>query len=173
MQDGDQQESKLDTSASRFLDNFAQRISRRGILARLGDLALAALGISLVPNLPLNRTFVAEANVGCDDWRLCGIWGWLCADCCGGNGSLTSCPSCSGGGTTQGSGSWSLCCPSGNDCGSKTITYRDCCGGTDTQAGPCQGTQCQKNINGEQPQWCNNGALGTYRCTIISVGGNC
>lgn len=162
MEAKDPQESRFDLATSRALDNFAQRISRRGILARMGKFALGALGISLLPNLPLDRTFVAEA-FGCDtDWRLCGIYGFLCADCCGGTASLTTCPSC----TTKGFSSWSSCCESEDGCIRRMITYWDCCGGTDTQAASCRGEQCRRNPVA-QPAWCSSGA---YRCTVITQG---
>jgi methylamine dehydrogenase light chain len=169
MEAKDPQESRFDLATSRLLDNFAQRVSRRGILARMGKLALGALGISLLPNLPVDRTFVAEAFTGClTDYRLCGIYGYLCqsgTSCCGGGtGSLTGCPSC----TTKGTSFWSMCCESDDGCTRKMISYWDCCGGTDAQAAGCKGEECFRNT--PQPAWCTSG---TYRCTVISIGASC
>ena len=165
MEDNDMQESQFDLTTSRLLDNVAQRFSRRGVLARLGKLALGALGVSLLPNLPLDRTFVAEAQTGgCTDWRLCGIYGYVCQSCCNGTGSMTSCPSC----TTRGS-FWSSCCETLDGCSSKTVSYYDCCGGTDTETANCRGSHCLNNPEA-QPAWCTSGA---YRCTIAVVGSAC
>lgn len=171
MKQGGAHESKFDIAAGRFLDGFAQRVSRRGILARLGKFALTLLGLTLVPNLPLNRVCVVEAQnpsgASCDsDWRLCGIYGNLCKACCGGSASKTSCPSC----TTRGS-SWSRCCrdPNGN---CKWVSYFDCCGGG-SDAANCKGTWCQGNCGGSEPNWCGGAGGNVYRCTIVSVGGSC
>src|SRR5687768_3090076 len=97
-------ESKLDSSFVKCLNDFAQRMSRRGVIARVGKFVLAAMGISLMPNLPWDRSFTAAAKIGCGDWKLCGICGNLCTSCCGGGG-LFNCPSC----TTKGH-FWAKCC---------------------------------------------------------------
>lgn len=136
-----------------------------GVLARVGKLALGALGVALLPNLPLDRTSVVEAQGGCYDWRLCGIYGNLCANCCGGTASIFTCPSC----TTRGYSSWTSCCPTdGSACVGKMISYWDCCGGLDIEALSCKGQRCENNI--VQPAWCSGGA---YRCTVIVIGADC
>jgi hypothetical protein len=164
-------ETKIDIATGRFLESFSQGISRRGVIARLGQFALSMLGLSLIPTLPLDRTFVADAQtVGCTDWRVCGLCGNLCTDCCGGSGSLTGCPSC----TRRGHYGWTMCCP-GPDCQGRMIEYWDCCGTygtwTDAQAAACTGTSCDRNC--PQDIWCLDpdtlAPLGTYRCTVVVV----
>lgn len=166
MTDNDRSESRLDTVTSRLLDNFAQRVSRRGMLARLGKFALGLTGLSLIPNLPIDRTFTVDADggPGCGDWRTCGMYGSPCKACCDGTGSLTMCPSC----TLVGS-FWSKCCFNPVTCTNKLVRYIDCCGGTHPQVGNCAGPFCTSGT--VQPSWCAGG--GTYRCTRIAVVGDC
>lgn len=175
MEHGDPHESKFDVAAGHLLDSFAQGISRRGILARIGKLALAVMGFSLVPHLPVDRTFVVEAQTtSCDNWKLCGIQGNLCKACCGQNDMLTACPQC-----TRTAASWTKCCP---DTTGKcfTITYTDCCGVTgtdpntqqpysDANAAACKGKFCSNNADVTTAYDCADG----YRCTVISVGSAC
>lgn len=155
----------LDTLSSRFLVGLAQRSSRRGVLARLGKIALGLLGVSVLPNLPLDRIFKVQAQAECNALELCGIWGWLCnsgaSNCCNGGVGSSGCPSC----TSRGYFAWSVCCPSGGQCiDGFYIDYWDCCGGGAGAAG-CTGTKCTNNPV-VQPQWC---AGGDYRCTIAVV----
>ena len=167
------QESLFDDAAARMLDGFAQRVSRRGVLARLGKLALGLMGLTFVPTLPLDRTFIAEAqSVGCGDWQLCGICGRLCASCCGGGGSLTACPSC----TKRGHFGWCKCCL---DCNGRWVMfeYWDCCG-DEAGAADCEGTTCNNNCSPSIIEWCRDPmnpmrSLGTYRCTVIVNRGSC
>jgi hypothetical protein len=163
----DLQESQLDKAATRFLDALGQRMSRRGIIAQMTKIALGALGISLLPNLPLDRAFVAEAT-SCTDWRLCGICGYPCksaSNCCGGGtGSLFACPSC----TTKGT-AWSKCCCNSMTRTSFYVQYYDCCGGSESATAGCRDDHCARDC--PQDIWC--GGAGTYRCTIITVGGEC
>lgn len=162
-------EGRFDDAAARFLDGFAQRLSRRGMLARGGKFALGLMGLSLVPNLPLDRAFVAEAqSPNCGDWRLCGMCGNLCAQgtsCCGGGtgGDLFICPGC-----TVRRSFWSRCCPA-PDCSMRMISYFDCCGGTDVEAAGCVGELCAHDC--PTGVWCG-GSL-TLRCTVIVVGASC
>lgn len=148
----------FDGVVGRALEAFAQRVSRRGLLARLGKAALGLMGLSLIPHLPVNR--IALAQVGCSDWRLCGIGGYLCNNCCSG-GNLETCPNC----LTRGS-SWSSCCTDPSGC-LKMITYYDCCG-SPTNAMDCRGTLC---VNQSEPSWC--GGTGSYGCTVIEEGAAC
>jgi hypothetical protein len=169
-------ENNLDAAATRLLDYFSQRTSRRGIIARIGKLALGYMGLTLIPNLPLDRSFVASAqSVSCSDRILCGLCGNLCNECCGGGGPLYECPSC----TTRGHYGWSKCCPI-DACGNYAMyEYWDCCGTvsgyTDSEAAACKGPKCENNC--PQDVWCLDPVtlevIGVYRCTVIVVGGSC
>lgn len=153
----------IDTAAGKLVDEFAQRISRRGVLARAGKIALGLLGVSLAPNLPLDRIFKVEAQSSCTAASLCGIYGWLCntgsPDCCSGGIAANGCPSC----TTRGS-FWSKCCPVGCETG-EFVEYWDCCGPSPL-AGGCRGMRCENNT--PQPVWCDGDV---YRCTIVLFSG--
>jgi len=162
----------FDSQTARFLMHWGQRSSRRGLLAAMGKLALRLAGLSMLPLLPVDRSFAAVGNCS-TDWRLCGMWGNFCKDCCGGTASLTQCPSC-----TNVGASWSFCCcynPDACTTTCNTIIYTDCCGTksgfTDSQTATCQDSAtCHRNPQ-EQFSWC--GATGTYRCTVIGVGASC
>jgi hypothetical protein len=165
MKQGGTHESEFDVAAGRFLDGFAQRVSRRGILARIGKLALSLMGVALVPHLPIDRTFVVEAqSTDCDDWRLCGIHGFLCKACCDQGEQLYECPQC-----TNTGGSWSSCCTKPSDNCQYAITYTDCCSSA-TASIPCTGKSCNNNPNVNR-NWCDD--LGAFRCTVITVGPKC
>lgn len=155
-------ESRFDAAAGRLLDGFAQRISRRGILARVGKVALGLMGVTLAPSLPLNRIFQVEAQSSCLAQSLCGIYGRLCntgsSTCCHGGTGPSGCPSC----TTKGPYAWSKCCAIG--CAGSYVEYWDCCGGTEAEAAGCTGAFCERNT--PQPEWCSGG---TYRCTLVIV----
>jgi hypothetical protein len=158
-------QNHFDELSSRLLGVLSQRSSRRGVLARLGKVALSMLGVSLLPNLPLDRLFDVEAQSGCSALELCGIYGAICntgsSDCCNGGVGSSGCPSC----TSRGYFAWTKCCLSG-ECGTPGyyVEYWDCCGGTDADAYNCYGTFCRNNTT--QPQWCSGGA---YRCTVAVV----
>lgn len=154
----------LDERTAEHLSHWGQRLSRRGVLARVGDLLLKATGVALIPLLPADRAF---AQGGCGDWTLQGMWGSMCAECCGVGASLSSCPPC----TVVGA-AWSYCCVNNNVCPQerRNITYFDCCGTVDPwwsfQAAGCHGTVCHNHPQ-EQQVWC--GGTGTYRCTVRNV----
>lgn len=167
-----QDESRLDVVAANFLDNFAQRISRRGVIARIGKLTLGIMRLSLVPSLPLDRTFSVEASgnaAGClGEWRLCGMCGYFCArrtSCCGGGtgGDLFICPGC-----TQREQFWMKCCTDPCDSTNRRlIRYLDCCGG---DAGcrsddPSCGSGCPRD------PYCPSG--NPMRCTVMQDMGPC
>ena len=168
-----QDESKLDLVAASFLDHFAQKISRRGILAGIGKLALGITGLSLVPSLPLDRTFIVEGSGGsgtaCGDWRLCGMCGYFCArrtSCCGGGtgGDLFICPGC-----TQWEQSWGKCCTDPCDSSNRRlINYHDCCGGPSSVGCKSEstcGAGCPRDV------YCASG--NPMRCTVIQDVGPC
>ena len=159
----------VDSQAARLLTVWGQRSSRRGLLAIVGKFALRLAGLSMLPLLPVDRAFAAVGACA-SDWRLCGMWGRFCKDCCNQTASLYNCPTC----TLQGS-FWSFCCCHNVNCSTvcETISYFDCCGTasgfTDAQAQACTDTSaaglCTRNP-AEQPIWCGN-APAIYRCTTI------
>lgn len=157
--------SRLDVAVEQFLSARGQGMSRRGILARLTKLSLGLLGVSLLPSLPIDRTFTAEAQGACCDWKLCGINGALCNP---GGAGATSCPS----GTSRG-GAWSKCCNDTSVCpsGGKTVSYWDCCATTEAAANAVKGTVCQHNTS-VTTAWCPDAAP-HYGCTYATVGSSC
>jgi hypothetical protein len=161
-----------DSQVARFLTQWGQRPSRRGLLATVGKFALRLAGLSMLPLLPVDRSFAAVGDCAAD-WRLCGMFGQFCQNCCNQTASLTSCPTC-----TQVGSSWASCCCNTVNCITSCfmISYTDCCGTasgfTDSQAAACQDpTGCHRNPV-PQPVWCG-GVSGAYRCTVISVGAPC
>lgn len=163
--------NSFDEATAGILKGFAQRISRRGLLARFGRLMLTVLGVSVVPLLPVDRIVPeAYAAVPCTDWRLCGLWGRTCDNCPG--GSLFTCP----GGFVEGF-SWMYCgCTNPSNGSRHKFEYVDCCvpkGGTPPT---CSGTFCQNHPQGAQPAWCvedDDGSKTLYRCTYIQDLGTC
>lgn len=162
--------NNFDERIERALTALAYGISRRGILARVGQLTLGLAGASILNSLPADRRVVyASYNppcggqpCNCNDFLWCGMSGVPCASCPG--GSNTSCPG--SGCYTAGSG-WSACCYSGS-CG-YIVVYYDCC---DNGSGTCHGssdcTALCKNA-GTQPFWCNGGTDSNYRCTLATI----
>jgi hypothetical protein len=174
--DIDENGEQMDLLTAKALSAFSRTTSRRGLLAAGGRLFLKALGVSLLPLLPFDRTF-AQAGGGnptdqdCSDWQYCGIHGFFCQACCGGGPYITSCPPCTNQQTTT---FWSVCCccPGCNKGQGYTVKYIDCCGVktgyTAAQAQTC--TKKPKCKNTATANWC--GGTGTYYCTIVSVSPN-
>lgn len=166
----------LDSITARALSTFSQTTSRRGALALGGRWLLRALGLSLIPVLPLDRVFAQDSggnptNQNCADWQYCGIHGYFCQACCGGTSPyITSCPPC-----TNKTKSWSTCCCCDTCAAGKgfTVSYIDCCGVakgyTLAQAQTCQDTAAGKCKNAATLNWCGVGG-GQYFCTVVSVG---
>lgn len=98
--------SEIEDRVARVLTGFAQRVSRRGLFARIGRLALSLLGVTTVILLPVNRVIRKVEAANCSDWDLCGIYGRPC-DCCVG-GTKYACPP----ETLEGS-YWESCCYDG------------------------------------------------------------
>lgn len=161
----------FDSQTADFLTHWGQRISRRGLLATVGKAALRLAGLSILPMLPVDRAFAAVGNCA-TDYRLCGMCGNFCKDCCSQTASLYSCPSC-----TQVGSSWSACCCT-SSCPStcRMISYTDCCG-TSSGFTASQAAACQDSANCTngcpQPVWCGGVGGDVYRCTVISVGALC
>jgi hypothetical protein len=163
---------KFDLLTANALSTFSRNTSRRGLLAAGGRLFLKALGISMLPLLPLYRVFAQGAPTqNCKgDWQYCGQHGNFCNACCGAAAGITSCPPC----TNQETGdAWNSCCCCPGCQGGFTILYIDCCGlvtpvngvkYTNADAAACKGNQCRNTLT--FGWWCGGG--GTYRCTIIN-----
>jgi hypothetical protein len=158
------QEQSIDERSVPYLVEWAQRVSRRGLLARVGQVAMKIAGISLVPLLPVDRAF-AQFACGSGDWQTCGMHGFFCKSCCGGGPSYASCPPC----TYTGS-FWTGCCQPPDVCASKVlIRYYDCCGTrgefSDEAAQACRGDECPPGGGSGSPAYCQ--FLGNMRCTVV------
>ena len=127
----------------------------------------ALAGIKPGPLLPVDRRFGLEIimmanamNAGqvgphakgkdktCGFWAYCGMMGYLCTNCGGGNafdGKKVCCPS----GTVKGN-AWYSCCKDPNGKG-RYIGWVDCCQKKKT-AKPCGGPPCVNNPN--VADWC-------------------
>lgn len=165
------QEGRFDTTMARLMEGFGQRVSRRGVLARVGKLILSALGLSIVPHLPIDRSFTVEAQGDdCCLWQLCGINGYLCNTCCGNSGSLSNCPSCTG--MVTGNNSWTKCCIDPSVCGSGLLVYyTDCCTPNQADSINCKGAHCPHNPAAPNA-WCGGTGM-FYACTFVQVFGAC
>lgn len=161
--------NSVDEGVAAVFVSIGQRLSRRGLLSLCGRALMWTAGVSTIaPLLPVNR--VSAQSIGCGDWRLCGIYGNLCGNCCGQGAQLFGCPQCTNPGSY-----WNGCCLVPASCPPIHRYYRyvDCCGVkppySDGAAAECQSTPCP---NGPpQPAWCSG--LGTYRCTYIQEVGGC
>ncbi len=155
----------LVTTASRQL---AMRASRRGVLARWGEILA---GAAIFPALPIDRTHANELQMDatqCDYWKYCSMDGQLCS-CCGGSG--TSCPP----GTEISKVSWVGTCRNGADGKDYLVSYTDCCGRS--SCGQCD---CHGNVR-ERPgytmgthndvNWCMANKELSYHCTVSIIVG--
>jgi hypothetical protein len=135
---------------------LAQRTPRRTMLSKLSSLFLAVLGVSILPDLPLDRRSTVEASTTCSAWQLCGLSGNIC-DYCGGTtlpvgvGTCGSCPT----GYPLGSGFWTM------SCGGCLFEYRDCCGAAPRGCGPF----CKRG--GREPAWCSGHQFRFYHCSVV------
>jgi methylamine dehydrogenase light chain len=158
--------SPSDRLAEQLSRRLAVGSTRRSLLGRASALLLGAIGVKLVPVVPvIDRAALAKtaAAAMCSDWQYCGISGSPCTLC--NNGNDTTCPT----GTSQGSGSWQQCCtnPQGK---SIEITYWDCCiNGADVcpNSTVCKGANKCPTI----AVWCNQGW--TYSCSQAVQGADC
>jgi hypothetical protein len=154
----DQEHPKVDGAIGGTIDMLSQRLSRRGVLTRLGKLCLAALGISIVPeSLPAVRGVAEATHPGaCNQTYLCNLYGRWCA-CDGCSGSLYSCPNCA----TVG-GSWNACC------NHLRVYYRDCFRGS---CGAVKYNNCRNCHSCSNGPWRGiyGGSASDYLCTKVDV----
>jgi len=170
----------IDRLAERNSRSLASTSSRRGLLARMGRLALGAT--LALPVLPFDRTSQAHAagaqgaqrkgkapgETDCDYWRYCSVDGFLCS-CCG--GSATTCPS----GTSPSKTTWVGTCHNPADGRDYLVSYNDCCGRTS-----CGRCFCNTN-HGDRPgyrlgvhndiNWCMSNDSSMYHCTVSVIVG--
>ncbi len=177
-------QDRLDRQATWLTQRLAERTSRRGLLVRTGKWALAVAGVAALEALPIGPAQIAEANTSCSYYLNCGINGYPCDGCGGGQSS------CPGDATDNGASSWNACCCdpiTGNQCYS--VNYVDCCNNTTyydpntgyqvccatpdfpNNAPNCCGTAFCANNPGSG-DWCGSAGQ-CYKCTIIQVIGSC
>jgi hypothetical protein len=160
----------LDERVMRLADHWAQGVSRRGLLARVGEMALGLTGLTVAISLPVHRVFAQSVGFPpCSDWQMCGIHGAFCKACCGEPASFTSCKC----GMTK-DGSWPACCTNNNVCPTyrRMIYYHDCCAPEEhTASFACQGEECPPGGGFNTPGYCAGNR--TFRCTIIADMGPC
>ena len=164
---------KLAETAARKL---AQRISRRDILARIGDFLCVGAALPLLPTARADSKALAEddhrkgkkGSTDCNYWRYCAVDGYLCG-CCG--GTMTSCPP----GTEMSPVTWIGTCKNPHDNEVYLISYNDCCGKS-----TCNRCFCSRS-EGEKPvyhpfksghiNWCLSSKTNVYHCsTAIVIG---
>ena len=162
----------FDELTARYFDRWGQRLSRRGVIARVSKAVLKIAGIALVPVLPVDRAY---AQFGCaGDWRLCGMKGFFCNSCCGRPASFSACPPCAGMATGF---FWDKCCKNPSTCTCTMFRYIDCCsnrgfctGGTSDPSCQCTGAMCG-NAAGAIA-YCPS-THRYFRCTIVQQVGAC
>jgi methylamine dehydrogenase light chain len=160
---------------------LARRTGRRSFMSRAGGVLLSAVGVSVLPVLPVARAADPARRVPappegiegpegdpkhCDYWRHCAIDGFACA-CCG--GSATACPP----GSEMSPVTWVGTCRNPSDGKDYLISYNDCCG-----KGLCGRCQCNRN-EGERPDyhwvrandinWCAGAKSQSYHCSVAIV----
>ncbi len=149
----------FDAAVQDAFDAVSQRLSRRGLLAKLGRLTLAMLGAQIVYEvLPLCREAAKAGEVSCSSWYMCGFCGYQCG-CTGCSGELSKCPKCACVG-----GSWTACCCTTSGC--NRYKYQDCFSQGDETNGPCSQTKIN-NCNSCK-YCCNETGVGLYwgsRCS--------
>jgi methylamine dehydrogenase light chain len=177
---------RIDDWSERVARGLARRLSRRGLLARLGA---ALAGGAALPLLPVARLARAQTGEGggdggrapaapegiegpagdptsCQYWRHCAIDGFLCG-CCG--GTHTSCPP----GTQMTAVTWIGTCRNPADGKQYIISYNDCCG-----KDICGRCYCNRN-EGDRPayypqksndiNWCVAEPSTVYHCSTAIV----
>ncbi len=168
-------EKLLDQWMERSGRRLAQRLSRRGFVAKLGVLLV---GGTALPLLPVARAAADSARPepdattpegdpeSCDYWRHCAIDGFACS-CCG--GTQTACPP----GAELSAVTWIGTCRNPADDRNYVISYNDCCAKS-----PCGRCICNRN-EGDRPMyqpaksndinWCQSASSNMYHCTLAVV----
>ena len=160
----------LDTRMTRTTRSLAKRVSRRGLLGRMGAVLL---GVGAFPLLPVGRDAYAAQEIpelgdpqSCDYWRYCAFGGSLCS-CCG--GSHTQCPP----GTELSPVTWVGTCLNPADGKNYLISYNDCCGKTYCGRCSCHRTEGDKPIyypsKSNNILWCFGTESHSYHCTVALV----
>jgi methylamine dehydrogenase light chain len=156
----------------------AQRLSRRSLIAKVGQVLVATAALPMLPVFRRAQAaepgwrFVNEAqtkdSTQCNYWRYCASDGYLCA-CCGGGPS--TCPP----GTSPSPTSWIGSCVHPDDHKTYLIAYRDCCG-TDS-CGRCMCLGQEGDMPTYRPQlnndivWCFGASSMVYHCSSAALVG--
>jgi hypothetical protein len=169
--DEDHQPGWLDQTVADEVATFSQRISRRGLIAKAGKVALGLLGLKIAPEVLPVTIGVAEAReslfVDCGRWYLCNLWAYAC-DCPGCGGDTFKCPSCARVG-----GSWNYCCQGSPNCGNgrQLMWYYDCykdnCSWAQVES--CQACR-EPCFNGPERDTLYGGTNPYYMCTKVVFG---
>lgn len=171
----------VDKAGERLLRKLAGHSSRRGMLARLGAVIVAA---PVLPLLPVSRAEAAKPDrsvegktlfartsqtkddTKCDYWRYCAISGSLCS-CCG--GGVSTCPA----GSQASPVSWVGTCINPADGKAYMIAYRDCCGLPGCGQCSCKGTDRETPIYVPQLNnstiWCFGTDSMQYHCSTAAL----
>ncbi len=143
------QDSWADGLVEKVAVGLAARSSRRSLLGRLATPVLLFMGVGISPLMPVARQARAQGPAGpvtidgctypagttVSDKSLCAMSGSPCTSCTGANLDFTgNCPAVINGsplddGTNRilQCGSWTGCCPYGDNGAPRTAIYVDCC----------------------------------------------
>jgi len=155
--------ASVDELVERITKGIYQVSSRRGLLSKVGKLAMIATGIQVLQFLPVDRTtpeVAADAHF-CNAWYNCGLQASRQCECCFYPSQLCACP----GGTNPGY-YWLACCCTQPGCTyGNLIAYWDCCYSSGTPS--CLNPSCSCHRGPSQPVWC--GGAGSYYCTTTCI----
>lgn len=163
----------IDERAADVLGRLAETTSRRGLLTRLGELALKLVGISVVVALPEERAYAQFTC--CDPWRHCNLHARFCPTCCGSSQPFygPNCPSCSG---IYKGGAWSGCCYNAANCTTGYWIYYDCCVSSANKSAASNacttGNWCGIDMPGCPSNWNAYCGGDEYVCTVMEYGGD-
>lgn len=177
---------------TRLTRKLSAGTSRRGVLARIGAVALGATGAALLPDLPVPRggggraagaqsafsdpliDFTGTDPTDCNYWRYCNLGGRICAQCEG--GGITTCPP----GTVLGNEYWVGCCTDPVSGRNYLTANYDCCGKSGCGGSCGEPWQQDTPINvapGSMDRnvlWCMSDPTQSYTCTVVPlIGEDC